>query len=113
MAKLHSFGPELLATFQNGYVTEFLPGAALEPDDLLQPFYTQRIAATFRKWHSLTVDSALQRQLKGMYPAVEMRRTSLTHLASHQLGHDRRMGWNRSVAAKMQSSYRPWRKWGC
>jgi thiamine kinase-like enzyme len=45
-------GPHLLSTFENGYITEYVKGRCLEPNEIRDPFFYRRIAATFAKLHS-------------------------------------------------------------
>lgn len=53
LAHQHGFGPQLLATFGNGRIEEFLPMRSLQPDELAAPQYVPEIAAMLCRFHGI------------------------------------------------------------
>ncbi|KAL4439680.1 hypothetical protein ABPG75_002681 [Micractinium tetrahymenae] len=49
----HGFGPQVLATFANGRIEEFLPMRSLQPEELAAPQFVPTIAATLARFHSI------------------------------------------------------------
>jgi len=46
-------GAHLYASFENGYVLEYLPGISLQPEDLANPYYCKLIAAKLATLHCI------------------------------------------------------------
>ncbi|KAL4433561.1 hypothetical protein ABPG75_000002 [Micractinium tetrahymenae] len=49
----HGFGPQVLATFANGRIEEFLPMRSLQPEELAASQFVPTIAATLARFHSI------------------------------------------------------------
>jgi ethanolamine kinase len=53
LAHQHGFGPQLLATFGNGRIEEFLQMRSLQPSELAAPEFVPKIAATLCRFHGI------------------------------------------------------------
>jgi len=55
LASQSGLGPKLHVLFNNGYVCECLPGRILSPEEMKEPYFSERIATKMSEWHRLPI----------------------------------------------------------